>query len=48
METTRIEDLPEDVRPFEKYQRYGMNALSDAELLALILRTSADFRDWAC
>jgi len=39
METTRIEDLPEDVRPFEKYHRYGMNALSDAELLALILRT---------
>ena len=39
METTRIEDLPKDVRPFEKYQRYGMNALSDAELLALILRT---------
>ena len=39
METTRIEDLPEDVRPFEKYQKYGLNVLSDAELLALILRT---------
>lgn len=39
METTRIEDLPEDARPFEKYQKYGLNVLSDAELLALILRT---------
>lgn len=39
METTRIEDLPENLRPFEKYQRFGLNVLSDAELLALILRT---------
>ncbi len=39
MGSTRIEDLPEDARPFERYQRYGIHALSDAELLALILRT---------
>ena len=39
METTRIEDLPMELRPFEKYQKYGIQVLSDAELLALILRT---------
>lgn len=39
METTRIEDLPEEARPFEKYQKQGVDVLSDAELLALILRT---------
>jgi len=39
METTRIEDLPKDTRPFEKYQKQGIGMLSDVELLALILRT---------
>ena len=39
METTRIEDLPKDTRPFEKYQKQGIGILSDVELLALILRT---------
>ena len=39
MVTTRIEDLPEDARPFEKYQKQGITMLSDAELLALVLRT---------
>ena len=39
METTRIEDLPEDARPFEKYRNQGIAMLSDVELLALILRT---------
>lgn len=39
METIRIEDLPEDVRPFEKYRKQGIAMLTDAEILALILRT---------
>ena len=39
METIRIEDLPEDSRPFEKYRKQGLTGLSDAELLALIIRT---------
>ena len=39
METTRIEDLPKDTRPVEKYQKQGIGMLSDVELLALILRT---------
>lgn len=37
----KIEDLPRDNRPFEKYQRYGIEMLSDAELLALIVRTGS-------
>ena len=39
MGTIRIEDLPEDIRPFEKYRKQGIAMLSDTELLALILRT---------
>ena len=34
-----IRSLPEDERPQEKALRYGVEALSDAELIALILRT---------
>ena len=34
-----IKSLPEDERPQEKALKNGMNALSDAELIALILRT---------
>jgi len=35
----RIADLPEDDRPREKLLRQGPGALSDAELLAIFLRT---------
>ncbi len=35
----RIKDLPEDSRPREKLLEKGEDALSDAELLAIILRT---------
>ena len=35
----RLEELPPDVRPREKILNRGPNALSDCELLALILRT---------
>jgi DNA repair protein RadC len=35
----KIPDWPEDERPRERLIRYGADALSDAELLAIILRT---------
>ncbi len=34
-----IKELPKSERPYEKCERYGAGALSDAELLAVILRT---------
>ena len=34
-----IQNLPESERPYEKAVRYGVSVLSDAELLAVILRT---------
>lgn len=34
----RIKDLPASERPYEKFKRRGEGALSDAELLAIILR----------
>ncbi|HHV13843.1 MAG TPA: DNA repair protein RadC [Clostridiales bacterium] len=34
-----VKELPESERPYEKCERYGAAALSDAELLAVILRT---------
>lgn len=39
MTTYRIRELPEDERPREKLQRHGAHALSDAELVAIFLRT---------
>ncbi|MBI4535890.1 MAG: hypothetical protein HY708_06400, partial [Ignavibacteriae bacterium] len=36
---TRIKDWPADERPREKLLQQGAHALSDAELLAIILRT---------
>lgn len=35
----RIKDLPKDERPREKLLKYGADKLSDAELLAILLRT---------
>ncbi|KKP30759.1 MAG: hypothetical protein UR15_C0001G0004 [Parcubacteria group bacterium GW2011_GWA2_31_28] len=35
----RIKDLPNDSKPRERFLKYGSKALSDAELLAIILRT---------
>lgn len=35
----RIHDIPEEGRPRERFLRQGPEALSDAELLAIILRT---------
>jgi DNA repair protein RadC len=34
-----VKDLPVSERPYEKCEKYGAKALSDAELLAVILRT---------
>jgi len=35
----KIRDLPEEERPRERLAKYGPEALSNAELLAIILRT---------
>lgn len=35
----KIRDLPEDERPYEKYLKYGVKSLTDAELLAVIIKT---------
>ena len=47
----KIKDLPEDERPYEKCQKYGPHSLSDAELLAVVIKTgTTDMRvtDLAC
>jgi DNA repair protein RadC len=36
-----VKDLPLSERPYEKCERYGAGILSDAELLAVIMRTGA-------
>lgn len=37
----RMKELPEDARPYEKCRKRGVTALTDCELLAVILRTGA-------
>lgn len=39
MSILQIKNLPESERPYEKCQRFGVRALSDAELLAVIIKT---------
>lgn len=34
-----IKNMPESERPYEKCQKYGVHALSDAELLAVIIKS---------
>lgn len=34
-----IKELPLSERPYEKFEQYGVNSLSDAELLAVIIKT---------
>lgn len=36
-----VKELPETERPYEKCEKYGPGALSDAELLAVIIRTGS-------
>jgi DNA repair protein RadC len=39
VDTTRIREMPHDERPREKAERHGIEVLSDAELLAIFIRT---------
>ncbi|MGE5473388.1 MAG: RadC family protein [Ignavibacteriales bacterium] len=39
VERLRIKDIPEDERPYERLVKYGAQALSNAELLAIIIKT---------
>ncbi|MCM1282229.1 MAG: DNA repair protein RadC [Muribaculaceae bacterium] len=39
MSHTTVKNLPESERPYERFRRLGAEALSDAELLAIILKT---------
>jgi DNA repair protein RadC len=39
VETTRLQEMPLDERPREKAERHGLGALTDAELLAIFIRT---------
>ncbi len=39
MESLTVKELPPSERPYEKCMKYGVDKLSDAELLAVILRT---------
>lgn len=41
MERMRIKDLPEEDRPYEKLEKTGAESLTDAELLAIIIRTGS-------
>ena len=39
---TKISDIPKQERPYEKCEHFGPEALSDAELLAVVLRSGAE------
>lgn len=41
MNENRVKDLPEDMRPQEKLIKHGATTLSNAELVALIIRTGS-------
>ena len=41
MERIKMKDLPPERRPYEKCRQLGAAALSDAELLAVIIRTGS-------
>ena len=40
MERITMKDLPKEQRPYEKCMAYGPKALTDSELLAVIIRLS--------
>lgn len=44
----RMRDLPEDMRPYEKCERFGTEVLSEAELLAVILRSGSRGKNSVC
>ena len=35
----KVKDLSEDERPYEKFVKYGVDSLSDIELIAVILKS---------
>ncbi len=39
MDNLRIKDMPEEDRPYEKLEKSGAESLTDAELLAIIIKT---------
>jgi len=39
VERLKMKDLPLNERPYEKLEKYGAEMLSDAELLAIIIKT---------
>lgn len=39
IERLRMKDVPEDERPYERLEKYSAKALSNAELLAIIIKT---------
>ena len=41
MDHIKIKDIPENDRPYEKCLRMGPEGLSNAELLAVIIRTGS-------
>ena len=41
MQNNTIKDLQPEYRPYERFEAYGPGVLSDAELLAIILRTGS-------
>ena len=44
MERITMTDLPKEQRPYEKCMAYGPKALTDSELLAVIIRTGSSER----
>lgn len=43
-QTVTVKELPDSEKPYEKFRRFGADALSDAELLAVIIRTGTNGR----
>lgn len=43
-DSTTVKQLPDSERPYEKFLKYGAASLSDAELLAVIIRSGAKGR----
>jgi DNA repair protein RadC len=37
----RMKDIPASERPYEKLEKYGPETLSNAELLAIVIRTGS-------
>lgn len=41
MEYLKVKDLPENERPYEKCLKYGAEALTDSELIAVVIRSGS-------